>query len=185
MEDREIVAFFIARNEAALTETEKKYGRLLKQLALGVLRSEEDAEEVVNDAYLSAWNAVPAERPLYLGAYLCRVVRNAALSRLRWKNAAKRGSECEVCIDELTELLPANETVEQRFDADETARLIDRFLYGKKKRVRQIFLRRYWFFDTPEEIAERYGMKPNTVKSILYRTRLQLFEYLKEEGVDL
>ena len=182
MEDREIVDLYWARNETALTETGTKYGLLLRKLALGILCSEQDCEEVLNDTYLAAWNSMPDNRPHNLGAYLCRIVRNLALNKRRWRTAEKRNAEYDVCLDELTAFFPSSSSVEDDFDARETARMISSFLYTQDATNRQIFLRRYWFFDTPEEIAEMFGMKPNTVKSILYRTKTKLLRYLREEG---
>ena len=183
MEDPEIVALYWAREERALKETEQKYGRLLKQLAFGVLRSEADSEEALNDTLLAAWNAMPDQRPLNLRAFLCRIVRTTALNKRRSLTARKRDSQYDVCLDELAAVLPAAEGVEERFDAAETGRLINRFLYTEKEQTRRIFLLRYYCFFTPEQIAERLGMKDSTVRSILFRTRNRLSDYLKEEGV--
>lgn len=183
MEDPEIVALYWEREERALEETEKKYGRLLRQLAFSILRSEADSEEAFNDTLLAAWNAMPEQRPLNLRAFLCRIVRNTALNKRRGLTARKRDSQYDVCLDELSAVLPAGEGVEERFDAAETARLINRFLYNEKEQARRIFLLRYYFFLPPEQIAERLGMKDSTVRSILFRTRNRLLEYLTEEGV--
>ena len=180
-EDREIVALFWARDEAALRACETKYGLLLKRLALGILRSKEDCEEIENDALLAAWNAIPPERPADLAAYLCKIVRNLALNRLRRDRAAKRGGGAVQAGETALELVPAPDSVERTAEARETAAKISAFLRAQPAETRQIFIRRYWFFDTPEEIAARRGMKPNTVKSILYRTKRKLFAYLKEE----
>lgn len=182
MEDRDIVNLFWARDEAALKESEIKYGKLLRKLSLGVLRSEEDSEEILNDTYLAAWNSIPDNRPNNLGAYLCRIARNLSLNKRRWRGAEKRNAEYDVCLEELSEFLPGTAGVEEEFDARETGRLISSFLYTQDPKHRMVFLRRYWYFDTPEEIAERCGMKVNTVKSMLYRTKCRLFAYLKEKG---
>lgn len=183
MEDTEIVALFWARDEAALKACAEKYGKLLYKLSLGILCAKEDCEEVLDDAYLAAWNAIPPERPQHLGAYLCRIVRNLSVKKYRYNHAAKRSGAYAACVDELAELLPAAGSVEDSFDAAETGALISAFLREQDENTRALFVRRYFFLDTPAEIAARYGMKNNTVKSILYRTRKRLADYLKEKGV--
>ena len=50
---------------------------------------------------------------------------------------------------------------------------------------RQIFMRRYWFGDSIEEIARRFAIKSGTVKSGLFRTREKLRQELEREGVPL
>ena len=183
MDDREIVALFWARDEAALKASAEKYGRLLYKLSLGILRAKEDCDEVLNDAYLAAWNAIPPERPAHLGAYLCKIVRNLSIKKYRYNHAAKRSGEYDACIDELSELLPAAETVETAFDAAETGAMISAFLRQQDARTRWIFIRRFYFMDSPEAIAAAGGLKLNTVRSTLYRTKKKLIDYLSQRGV--
>ncbi|MBQ1648598.1 MAG: hypothetical protein II047_09140, partial [Bacteroidales bacterium] len=59
MEDERIVELYWERSESAISETETKYGRYLKTVAVNILSNEEDSLECVNDTYLNAWNAIP------------------------------------------------------------------------------------------------------------------------------
>lgn len=61
MEDAQIIELFFARSEDAISELDKKYGKLCHKLADNILASAQDAEECVNDAYLSTWNAIPPQ----------------------------------------------------------------------------------------------------------------------------
>lgn len=63
MEDAQIIELFFARSEDAISELDKKYGKLCHKLADNILASAQDAEECVNDAYLSTWHAIPPQRP--------------------------------------------------------------------------------------------------------------------------
>lgn len=56
------------------------------------------------------------------------------------------------------------------------------FLAGISQENRVIFLRRYWFCDTIQEIAERYGIRERRVKKCLSQTCAQLAEFLAVEG---
>ena len=89
--DNQILELFCNGSESALEAVSKKYGAAMLRLAKSILSDEQDAEECVNDAYLSAWQAVPAAKPSNLKAYLLQSVRNAALERLRSSRAKKRG----------------------------------------------------------------------------------------------
>lgn len=183
MEDREIVALYWARDEEALRESEAKYGRLLYKLSLGILCAKEDCEEVVDDALLAAWNAIPPARPENLGAYLSRIVRNLSIKKFRYNNASKRKSEYAACLEELSEFLPSQSDTEGDFDAAETGRLISDFLRTLPPEHRRIFVRRFYYFESPEVIAGTDGINLNTVKSVLYRTKQKLAAYLAGEGV--
>lgn len=70
MEDAQIIELFFARSEDAISELDKKYGKLCHKLADNILASAQDAEECVNDAYLSTWNAIPPQRPESLPAFV-------------------------------------------------------------------------------------------------------------------
>ncbi len=81
--DEEIIALYFARDEQAIAETDRRYGRLCMKLSMEILESRPDAEECVNDTYLKTWNSIPPARPQSLRAYLLRIVRNLSISRLR------------------------------------------------------------------------------------------------------
>ena len=59
MEDSEIVALYWRRDQAAIQETQRSYGRYLEKIAFNILSNREDGEEVVNDTCLKAWNSIP------------------------------------------------------------------------------------------------------------------------------
>ena len=65
----------------------------------------------------------------------------------------------------------------------ELGQAIDRFLRTIPEKQCSLFLRRYWYAESISQIAERYSLKENTVKSILFRTREQLRKFLQKEGV--
>ena len=110
MDERDIFALFHARDEQAIAECERKYGAACLRIAENILGSREDAEECVSDTWLRAWKSVPADPPRKLGAYLTAIVRNLALDRLRAERSGKRGGgECDRCLDELAETLPAKD----------------------------------------------------------------------------
>lgn len=83
MEDAKIIELYYARNEFAITETERKFGKMLFSIAMNILSSHEDSEETVNDTYGRAWNSIPPQKPESLGAWLGRITRNLSISRWR------------------------------------------------------------------------------------------------------
>lgn len=184
MEDKDIVALYWARNESAIAETAKKYGRYCHYVAYGVLGCDQDAEEVVNDTYLKTWNTVPPHRPDPLKPYVGTLSRQLAIDAYRARNAEKRGGQIPLVLDELAEC------ISDRGDGDvaESAALSDslnRFLGRLPERTRLIFLRRYFYMCPVAEIAESFGMKVSAVTMLLLRTRKKLAQFLREEGFDL
>ena len=92
MEDEKIVQLYWDRDERAIPATAAKYGGYCTTIAQNILGSAEDAEECVNDTYMSAWNSIPPHRPGNLCTFLGKLTRNLSLNRYRYNTAHKRGT---------------------------------------------------------------------------------------------
>ncbi|MBP3633832.1 MAG: sigma-70 family RNA polymerase sigma factor [Oscillospiraceae bacterium] len=186
MDDSRIIDLYWDRNEQALTESDRKYGKLCRTVAMNILRDKQDTEECVNDTWLHAWNAMPPGKPEVLSAFLSRITRNLALDRYKAAHAGKRGGgQTAAALEELGDCIASNESVEQEMAYRELTALLDSFLRTLPEKECCIFLRRYWYTDTTREIARRYGMPEGSVKSQLSRTRQKLKKVLEKEGVVL
>jgi len=183
MEDPGIIALFFRRDERAVAETEEKYGRLCHSIAYRVLQSREDAEECVNDTWAALWNAIPPARPQNLAAFACRITRNLALKKLSYLKREKRSPDVLLSLEELEGVLPDERTA-PALQEERVGELISRFLHTQKEEARLVFLRRYYFFDSIEEIAHRFGFTESKVKSMLFYTRRKLKKYLIKEGIE-
>ena len=181
MDDRAIVALYWKRAETAILETKKQYGRLLLSISRGILRNEEDAEECENDTYLRAWDTIPPKRPEKLSAFLAKITRNLSLDRYDAKHAAKRGGgEVPLLLDELAEVVADEKAFPT--DTEGLSEVLNAFLGRLKPDARTIFLRRYWFGDSVQEISARSGFGESKIKMSLLRTRQSLQEALEKEG---
>lgn len=184
MKDSEILDLYWARDERALAETQASYGNYCHSIAWRILNDREDAEECVNDTWMRAWNAIPPKRPERLNLFLGTITRNLALDRWKGRNTMKRGGgETMLALDELAECVPAANSTEETVEAAELKRLLNQFLHTLPERECNVFLRRYWYVEEYESIAKRYGMRLNTVKTSLFRTRGKLKRFLEGEGV--
>lgn len=183
MEDEAIVDLYWKRDESAIEKTKEKYGRYLMKVAYNVLGNTEDCEECVNDTYLRAWNSIPPKRPKPLSVYIGKIARQAAIDCYRKRTSAKRGgTEFEASLDELEECLTAGSTPEQEIDTQFLGMVISRYLKTVPKENRILFVRRYYYCDSIKMIAQRSGYSKSKVKSILFRIRAGLKEYLEKEG---
>ncbi|MCH5337769.1 MAG: sigma-70 family RNA polymerase sigma factor [Acetatifactor sp.] len=186
MQDTQIIDLYWARNEQAITESQRSYGSYCHSIAFHILYDRDDADECVNDTWLRAWNAIPPQRPSKLAVFLGTITRNLSLDRWKGKHAMKRGNgEMMLALDELAECVPDRHSTEDAVEAAELERLLNEFLHTLPERECNVFLRRYWYMEEYSEIADRYGMKLNTVKTVLFRTRTRLKDYLEKEGIVL
>ena len=183
MDDSRIIELFEDRDESAIREVERKYSAFLKKIARNVLKSEQDVEECLSDAYYKVWNRIPPEKPRDLPAFLGKITRDEAISVYRARRSKKRiGSEYEISLDELGEILPSADTPEEEFDARVLCDDIASYLGTLPERTQRLFVRRYFFFDPVKTIASSYGMSVSAVKTALFRAREGLKEYLRKEG---
>lgn len=186
MEDNQIIDLYWSRDEIAIAETGKKYGSYCRAIARNILHNEEDSDECVNDTYLSAWNALPPQRPNILSAFLGKITRNLAFDRYSFNHAQKRGgSEISVVLDEIAEIVSDKDDMEQLIDGKELAEAINTFLSQLPAEKRKMFVMRYWYTDSVSTIAAQLGIADNACSVRLSRVREQLKKYLTERGFEL
>ena len=186
MKDAEIVDLYWGRNEAAIQQTQQKYGAYLSKITYNILSDFKDSRECVNDTYLKAWNSMPTHRPSILSTYLGKIARQLSIDVFRKKNSVKRyASEYAVSLDELGDSFSDGSTPERAFDAKLLDEAINRFLRTLSDDARSTFIGRYYFFDSLKDVARYCGMSEAKAKSMLYRTRQSLKAYLVKEGFDL
>lgn len=183
MDDAQIVDLYLARDERAIRHTADKYGPRLRGLAQAVLADRSAAEECENDTYLEAWNRIPPHEPrTYLFAFLGKITRHLAIDACRRRSADKRSAVvCELTA-ELADCLPAPGGVEEALNAAALTEAVNAFLRQCSDEQRAIFVRRYWYFDSVEAISRRYGCSRSKVKTVLFRLRGGLKDYLQKEG---
>ncbi len=183
MEDEKIVELYLERNVDAIQCTVQAYGMRLRHLAYGIVKDDRDAEECENDTYLRAWDSIPPKEPrTYLFAFLAKITRNLALDRYKRQTAAKRNAQIVSLSAEMEQCIPALEEVESEVQREELCRSISTFLRKQSSEKRNLFLRRYWYMDSVTELSKRFNMSESKVKTMLFRVRNELKEYLQEGG---
>lgn len=185
MEDSQIIILYFERDEAAILETEAKYGAYCRGIARNILSIEADADECVNDAYLQAWNSIPPQRPGKLGAWLGRVVRNIAFNLWKKNRRQKRCAGMEQLLSELEDCIPSPITVERELEEQELTEVINTWLASLPKNDRILFMRRYWNGETVATLAQESGTSPANMAKRMYRLRQKLKFKLEQEGYSL
>jgi RNA polymerase sigma-70 factor (ECF subfamily) len=180
-----------ADEDATYAELVTRYAPRLLATARRFLRHEDDAQDAVQDAMLSAFRAIGSfNGEARLSTWLHRIVVNAALMKLR-----TRRRHPEQSIEELLPSFddggawaketkrwgaPSDELLEQRSVRERVRRCIDR-LPDSYRTV--LVMRDIEDLDT-DEVAEMLGATPNAVKIRLHRAR-QALRTLLEQELDL
>lgn len=175
--DEEIVELYFARDEQAIAETDRKYGKVCMQVSMNIVESRPDAEECVSDGYLKTWHSIPPTRPASLCAFVCRIVRNLSINRLRDMKAERRNRDLTLSFEELESCISVDES-----HADVLPGLISSFLESLEETDRKLFMGRYFHATPVKELAKLYGLTPNAVSLRLHKTREKLRLHLEEGG---
>jgi RNA polymerase sigma-70 factor (ECF subfamily) len=175
--DEEIVELYFARDEQAIAETDRKYGKVCMQVSMNIVESRPDAEECVSDGYLKTWHAIPPTRPTSLCAFVCRIIRNLSINRLRDMKAERRNKDLTLSLEELEACISVDES-----HADILPGLISSFLEGLEEIDRKLFMGRYFHATPVKDLAKTYDMTPNAVSLRLHKTREKLRLHLEEGG---
>lgn len=183
MDDKSIVELYFSRDQDAIAQTDKKYGRYCYTIAYNILTNKEDAEESVSDTYMTAWRAIPPRRPSVLSAFLGKITRHIAIDRWRERSASKRGGgEVTLALEELKDCVADMQNVEMDYERKEIVKAYVKFLDTLPIVERRVFLCRYWYVESIEAIADKFGFSQSKVKTMLHRTRAKLRKQLTEEG---
>ena len=183
-DDREIIAQFLCRDEAAIKNTADKYERYCSSIAYRILGNGEDVRECLNDTWLKLWESIPPTVPEILSAYVGKITRNLAINRYDHLHAGKRcGDSVDQPLEELKECASlAHDNVREEMDRKDLEEAINRYLDGLPSKKRQIFVRRYFYLDEIYQIAEHFHMTESAVKVGLHRMRKSLKIHLQKEG---
>ena len=181
MEDEKIIELFFTRSENAISELSKKYEKICMTISMNILGNNEDAEECINDTYLGVWNTIPPQKPDNLTAFVCRIARNLSLKKHAYNSAEKRQGNYGVCIDELAECIPSHHTVESEIEFSQLSETVNKFISSLDKTNQFLFVRRYFFSDSYESLANHTGLKEQAIRTRLSRIRSNLKKFLAQQ----
>ena len=179
MRDELILRKIRRGDPSGLEELMDRYIAYVSTVAWNILRnamSKEDAEEVVSDVFLVAWEQSSDIRPGAVKAWLGSVARHKAINRLR-----SRGRELPL-EEDILEIPDENTPVTEAERAEERA-LVRRSIDHLGEPDREIFLRHYYYYQTVSEISQEMNLNESTIKTKLRRGRNRLRTILVRWGV--
>ena len=174
MTDETILRKMRRREPDGLEALMDKYIPYVSAVCWNILRNAmqpEDAEEVVSDVFLEAWEQAASIRPDCAKQWLGAVARNKAKNRFRLLGQ-------DLPLEEDVLEIPGEQTPEGVWDRREEQRLVRRAVDHLPEEDREVFLRHYWYAQTLPEISRCMHLNLSTVKTKLRRGRLRLKELL-------
>lgn len=178
MTDQQILALYAAGDPAATEAAQTQYGAYCAAIVGRILTDPRDAEECLSDLWLQAWKTLPEQPPAHLKGWLGTVARNCALSRYRQLKTVPPTAD-----ESAAELAPALAgTPAEQMESRALGECISAFLRQQTPPHRVAFVRRYWYGDTVEQVAEHMGWSEGKTKTVLFRLRNKLRSHLMKEG---
>ena len=184
--EAELVRRAQARDEAALRAIMQANNRRLYRLARGILRSDSEAEDVVQDTYVRAFTHLDGFRgESGLSTWLSRIAINEALGRLRkatpqveWSALPETMLEAQIIQFPLSS---AAGDPEKSMAQREIQRVVEHAIDELPDPFRMVFIARVMEGMNVEETAELLGVRPETVKTRLHRARTMLRENVEKK----
>jgi RNA polymerase sigma-70 factor (ECF subfamily) len=185
-EDTELVRRALARDATAFRTIMERYNRRLYRIARGILRNDSEAEDVVQEAYVSAFAHLDSFRgESSLATWLSRITINEALGRLRRERAAVDLGVVETQRPEAQIIqFPQSGTSadpERTMAQREILQLVERATDNLPEMFRIVFVTRIIEGMSVEETADLLGLRPETVKTRLHRARRLVREQLDKQ----
>ena len=178
MNDGAILRSMQSKDPRALEKLMDKYIPYVSAIVWNFLytsMTKEDAEEVVSDVFLAAWNQAEEIYPDAVKPWLGAVARKKALQKLR-----KAGFDLPLEEDVLE--ISDGETPEEQLTREEEGQLVRKAVDDMGEPDREIFLRHYWFAQTVSQISHQMQINESTIKTKLRRGRQRLKEMLMKWG---
>ena len=184
--DERIVDMYWERNPEAIQETDKKYGKVLRNVAYNILFDDLDCEECQNDTYLGVWNAIPSTRPASFAAFIMRIMRWTAISRYKEKSRKKRiPSQMTISLDELADSISSGVQIEEEYESKQLGKLISDYVWSLNEKQRYLFVDRYYLAESVEKTASDLSVSTQSVYRELRKIKQGLKEYLERNGVHI
>lgn len=163
--ETELAERCLARDEDAIRELTRRYNQRLYRIARGILRSDLEAEDVVQDTYIRALAGLDRFRgQSALGTWLVRIAINEALGRLR----RKKPEAAEVPS------APPVPDPESLMATAESRMMLERAIDDLPDAFRSVFVARMVEGLSIEETADLFDLRPETVKTRVHRARARL-----------
>ena len=115
--------------------------------------------------------------------FLSRIARTISINRSLKDHRLKRFAYIEELSTEMEQCIASSSSVEKELDAKLLIETISLFLEKQSKEKRIIFMRRYYYLEKSSDIAKHFGYKESSLRSILFRMRKDLRNYLEKEEI--
>ena len=174
MDHTELIRAMKEREPGAPERFQTAFTPLLRYIIAPILLDERDREECLSDVALRAWEDIGSYDPSKASftTWLSALARNAALNRRRANRRRREG-------EPLDEAAPdGRDGPEETLLKTELAQALWGAVDRLGRRDRELFLRKYYYYQSTAQIAAELGLSLRAVEGRLYRIRKRLQDEL-------
>lgn len=172
--DEELMREIKADNMFAFDVLYKKYSKRLYKFGYSILKSREDAENLIHDVYLNLWeNRQKVEKNSSVQYYLFSIAYNSAISVIRKKTRESNFIEFLRSLPEITE-----EAVNVELEYNELTNKLDEIINALPQRQKEVYLLHKVSGLKYTEIAEKLSISVNTIENHMSRALKSIREKL-------
>ncbi len=167
-----------AGDPSGLKALMERYVPYISVIVWNILRdamSPQDAEEVVSDVFLAAWEQAADLKAGHVKGWLGTVARNKAKNKLRQMGRT-------ISLEENSVDIPAPNDLSEAMEQDEERRLVRQAVDALPPEDKEIFLRHYYYAQSIKEISDHMALNESTIKTKQRRGRMKLKEALTKGG---
>ena len=187
--DQEVVEWALKGNERACRELVRRYERPVFSLVFRMVRHRERAEDLTQETFVKALNALESYRPDYkFSSWIFKIANNTAIDHLRRKeletlsiDGAPDADSADTARESALQLRDAGESPLDELEARELGSAIERAIGQLRPEYRSCIILRHVEGYPYEEIAELLELPQGTVKTYIHRARNELKQVLESQ----
>lgn len=184
--DQEIVALAVEGKESAYRELIRRYERPVFSLVLRMVRDRQLAEDLSQETFIKALNAIASYRPEYkFSSWIFKIANNAAIDHLRRRelntlsiDGSPNATSAEDIEATALQVGDKSETPLAELEARELGTAIERAIGQLRPEYRSCIMLRHVEGLAYEEIAQLLDLPLGTVKTYIHRARHELRDLL-------
>ncbi len=187
-DDLTLMARVVTADSQALAKLYEKYQRKIYSVILRIVKSEEDACEILQDVFLQVWQ----KATLFEGnrgsfsAWIVTLAHNKAINLLRSRRAKKSALEVKQDFEQLSELINER-TIDRRTALDDQMESDQReHIMALLERIpveqRTALVMAYYGGYSQSEIAKALNQPLGTIKTRMRQGMIRLHELIRENG---
>jgi RNA polymerase sigma-70 factor (ECF subfamily) len=185
LSDLDLVSRAQARDADAFRAIMRMHNQKLYRLARSIVRNDSEAEDIVQETYVTAFAHLASFRgEASLATWLSRIAINEALSRIRRKRRAAEVIASESASDAQIIQFPlaaSSDDPERSMAQRQILKLVEQATDALPDAYRTVFVARVIEGLSIEETADLLGVKPQTVKTRLHRARELVRKQIDEQ----